>query len=262
MFEAKTEVVQLESRLGRVGSIQAWDPWESRESVEHVMWWVAKIAGISFGNDEPLREPADIFRGILTKKHFAVLEHVPACIVGPTGPAMPAQSLRSHIRQVGLRDAFDLRWALNWVSAQHVVAGREAIPASTFLVECPLYIRSQWHRHRSQAYNEMSRRWTKGSKVSYTFYGEEWLNEDGSHADPERIEFWKYCLREYRRRLDRGEPQETARGCIPVEARTRFWASAFDRDWGSYLELRDDGHAQPEIAVFAQWIRNFLELKK
>ena len=45
---------------------------------------------------------------------------------------------------------------------------------------------------------------------------------------------------------------------MPVEALTRFWVAGFNRDWEAFLKLRDDPHAQPEIRVFAQWIRNHL----
>ena len=31
----------------------------------------------------------------------------------------------------------------------------------TFLVHCPLFVRSQWHRHRTWSYNEISRRYTQ-----------------------------------------------------------------------------------------------------
>jgi thymidylate synthase (FAD) len=137
--------------------------------------------------------------------------------------------------------------------------------ATAFLVECPLYIRSQWMRHRSFSYLEMSRRYTKGSKVQWKYYGDEYLQESGcpeQMKDPMDlravVNFWEACEHEYQRRLDAGWPNEIARGCMPMEAMTRFWVAGFDRDWEAFLKLRDDPHAQPEIRVFAQWIRNRL----
>ena len=38
----------------------------------------------------------------------------------------------------------------------------------TFLVHCPLFIRSQWHRHRTWSYNEISRRYTDVDIEFYT----------------------------------------------------------------------------------------------
>ena len=37
----------------------------------------------------------------------------------------------------------------------------------TFSVHCPLFVRSQWHRHRTWSYNEISRRYTE---VDLEFY--------------------------------------------------------------------------------------------
>ena len=38
----------------------------------------------------------------------------------------------------------------------------------TFLIHCPLYVRGQWHRHRTWSYNEISRRYTELSLELYT----------------------------------------------------------------------------------------------
>jgi thymidylate synthase (FAD) len=37
----------------------------------------------------------------------------------------------------------------------------------TFTVHCPLFVRAQWHRHRTWSYNEISRRYTE---VDLEFY--------------------------------------------------------------------------------------------
>ena len=38
----------------------------------------------------------------------------------------------------------------------------------TFSVHCPLFIRGQWHRHRTWSYNEISRRYTEIDMEFYT----------------------------------------------------------------------------------------------
>ena len=95
----------------------------------------------------------------------------------------------------------------------------------------------------------MSRRYTKASKREYEFYYE---------LDPEAVKFHEMCLAEYRRRLSLGKPQELARGAIPVEAMTTFWAASFDLHWLEFLQQRASAHAQKEIEVFASWIQNYL----
>lgn len=267
MFEAETEVVQLESRLGRVGSIQAWDPWKSRQSVAHAKWWVAKIASLSYGNDAA-KNPEALFKSIVERGHLSCLEFVPWQL-----------AFQEHLPSSSLRQR-NLDWAFSHPEFWGEDRNRHPmIPegsATAFLVECPLYTRSQWMRHRSFSYLEMSRRYTKGSKVEWEYYGHGTDFREVGHTGPHRImqheptnplwspysdDFHTACEREYQRRLDVGWPNEIARGCMPVEAMTKFWVAGFDRDWEAFLKLRDDAHAQPEIRVFAQWIRNYLEMK-
>lgn len=245
MIEPKTEVVQLTSRLGRVGSIQAWDPWESRKSVKHAKWWVSKIARLSHGLGETEDFEAHFDRVVNQLHHESVLEFVPR----PSNPsiwALPAESLRGHPEE------FNNDY---WGIFGDLSPSREN-PASAFLVEAPIFVARQWMRHRSFAYLEMSRRYVKGSRVAWEFYGD---------LDPEDHEagsfFHRECIAEYQRRLDAGWPNEIARGCMPVETMTKFWVAGFDRDLEAFLKLRDDDHAQPETRVFATWIRTYLEGK-
>lgn len=246
MIEPETEVVQLQSRLGRVGSIQAWNPWRSRKSVAHAKWWVSKVASLSYGNGAA-KNPEALFQSIVDKGHHAVLEFVPWTDIGCT--ALPHASLRHRLH---LSDTAEV-WAAYFSECQ-MERGMKLSAATAFLVECPLYVRSQWMRHRSFAYLEMSRRYTKGSKVAWEYYGQ----GDGPIVDRA---FWEACETEYQRRLDAGWPNEIARGCMSMESMTKFWVAGFDRDYGAFLKLRNDAHAQPEIRVFAQWIQTYLDQK-
>ena len=48
---------------------------------------------------------------------------------------------------------------------RYLIANHHSSPLEhvvfTFLVHCPLFVRSQWHRHRTWSYNEISRRYTQ-----------------------------------------------------------------------------------------------------
>lgn len=261
MIEPKTETVELFSRLGKVGSIQAFDPWESRKSVAHAKAWVARVASLSYGNTEAAN-PEKLFQRIVDLGHLSCLEFVP---VGSLLDHLPKSSLR-YVGTAALRDP-DF----------HLYKSEERMaPASAFLVSCPLYTRSQWMRHRSFSYLEMSRRYTKGSKVAWSYYGDTVqvsdsgatirtfpgpIPDDGNRL-PESVEFHKACEAEYQRRLDAGWSNEIARGCMPMEAMTSFWVAGFDRDWREFVRLRSDAHAQPEIRVYSDWIRDYLDSKE
>ena len=253
MIEPLTPVVELHSRLGRVGSIQAWNPWKSRESVAHAKWWVATVASLSYGNSEA-KNPEKLFQSIVDRGHLSCLEFVPRNVEDEDGNlrALPAVSLRTFPESLDPSIG-------NW-NPQIAEACSRRYPAHAFLVECPLYVRSQWMRHRSFSYLEMSRRYTKGSKVAWSYYGEGPFVADPSVPMPERS-FHTACEAEYERRMESGWPQELARGCMPVEAMTKFWVAGFDRDWEAFCSLRSDEHAQHEIRVFSDYIRDHIRSK-
>lgn len=255
MIEPKTETVELFSRLGKVGSIQAWDPWEARKSVAHAKWWVAKVASLSYGNSEAAN-PEKLFQRIVDLGHLSCLEFVPETNYTDkdSGYHLPVRSLRQLSTEYLESPRFMER-----------DRGPEHSPASAFLVSCPLYTRSQWMRHRSFSYLEMSRRYTKGSKVAWDYYGMRMTGATmgNTNTDIQEVgDFWLKCEAEYQRRLDAGWPNEIARGCMPMEAMTSFWVAGFDRDWLEFVRLRSDAHAQPEIRVYSDWIRNHLDSKE
>lgn len=252
MIEPLTPVVELHSRLGRVGSIQAWNPWDSRKSPAHAKWWVSKIASLSYGN-EAAKNPEALFKSIVERGHLSCLEFVPFPTTDTPGH-LPAESLRANMWTMD--SAAVEAWG-PWIPAHW----EKEAAASAFLVECPLYTRSQWMRHRSFSYLEMSRRYTKGSKVEWSYYGQDMSGASLGTTEADKWNtgaLWSQCEAEYQRRLDAGWPNEIARGCMPMEAMTKFWVAGFNRDWDAFIKLRDDPHAQPEIRVFAQWIRNHI----
>ena len=248
MFEAETAVVELESRLGRVGSIQAWDPWKSRESVAHAKWWVAKIASLSYGNAEAAN-PEKLFQRIVDLGHLSCLEFVPVLLAGEKseGSSIPYQSLRQLPGLVH----HDTVWG-------DMALGRESATdqASAFLVECPIFVARQWMRHRSFSYLEMSRRYVKESKVPATFYGYRPYGEDPADV------LYDNSVLVYNRLIEQGEPPELARRVLPVGMMTKFWCAGFDRDWEQFCKLRTDTHAQEEIRVFANYIKEYIGGKR
>jgi flavin-dependent thymidylate synthase len=283
MFEPETTVCELQSRLGRVGSIQAWDPWKSRRSVEDAKWWVSKIARLSHGLGEAEDFMAHFDRVVNQLKHESVMEFVPW--TDPSFLSLPYASLRHRLP---INDPESPNFWLPYFAESVEERGAWLSPASAFLVEAPIFVARQWMRHRSFAYLEMSRRYTKGSRVAWEFYGagHDYLVNQPIGQD-ESVEvtltsgalvklekggrvsviystdsFHRAAEDEYERRLSVGWPNEIARGCMPVEAMTKFWAAGFDRDWEAFLKLRDDAHAQPEIQVFAGFIRGYLKAKK
>jgi len=141
----------------------------------------------------------------------------------------------------------------------------------TVLVECPLFIRSQIHRHRTFAYNEISRRYTDSGIEFFspdTFRCQSLNNKQGSYgalpdetneylqAEGEHI--MQECLIFYNKLLETGVGKEQARGYLPQNLMTKFYMTGNLRNWIHFLRLRLDNHAQKESQVVAQQIKNII----
>lgn len=140
----------------------------------------------------------------------------------------------------------------------------------TFSVHCPLFVRGQWHRHRTWSYNEISRRYTE---FDLTFYTPPQLREqsknnrqasvEGSFVEDlklkELIEKHNQdSLALYNHLLSRGVCREQARGVLPQNMMVTFWATVDLSNLLHFLELRDHQHAQWEIREYAQAIKTLL----
>ncbi|MBR0459376.1 MAG: FAD-dependent thymidylate synthase [Victivallales bacterium] len=141
----------------------------------------------------------------------------------------------------------------------------------TFLVHCPLFVRSQWHRHRTWSYNEISRRYTQ---EDLEFFVPAELREQSESdrqaskaSDKIDQEACKAIIREqnaaafaaYEKLLDAGVCREQARGVLPQNMMTTFWGTVDLGNLIKFLELRDSPHAQVEIREYATAIKQLIK---
>ncbi len=141
----------------------------------------------------------------------------------------------------------------------------------TFSIHCPLFIRGQWHRHRTWSYNEISRRYTE---IDMEFYTPEHLrrqaatNRQASVADPAfEDESLRAMIRKqnedslklYNDLLEAGVCREQARGVLPQNMMVTFWGTVDLSNLLHFLELRDSEHAQWEIREYAQAIKKLIK---
>lgn len=140
-------------------------------------------------------------------------------------------------------------------------------------VQAPIFVFREWHRHRTQSYNEMSARYAPLPDLYYEpTYERLFLNAgtankqaqgglDNPASPLQRIvaESWLKTMREsneqaegfYQAGLNSGIPKELARLVMPVGHYSRMRASANLRCWLGFLTLRMDEKAQWEIRQFA-----------
>jgi thymidylate synthase (FAD) len=143
---------------------------------------------------------------------------------------------------------------------------------ATVMIECPLFIRSQIHRHRTFSFNEISRRYTSeeiGFWTPTTWRKQSTDNKQGSEgvfALDEvvgmRDAYQRNCeliAGNYEAMLAIGVAREQARAILPQSLLTRFYMGGNLRNWVHFLELRLDGHAQYEVRVIAQRVKDILE---
>lgn len=141
---------------------------------------------------------------------------------------------------------------------------------ATFLVEVPLFIRSQIHRHRAFSYNEISRRYTsedlefwipdsvRGQSKSNR-QASDGLVDDQKYATQVFIVDAKASLEAYKRLLACGAAREQARAVLPQSLLTKFYMGGNLRSWAHFIALRRDPHAQMEVQVVAERIAGKLK---
>jgi len=149
----------------------------------------------------------------------------------------------------------------------------------TFRCVVPLFVRSQHHRHRTWSYNEISRRYTN---VNLQFYepksfrtqhksnrqasnDKDLINPELQHSfrsrkisDHVRVHH-SQSLQLYDTMIGAGVCREQARGVLPQNLYTTYYASANVSNIIKFIGLRDKPEAQQEIRVLAQAMKKFLE---
>ena len=132
-------------------------------------------------------------------------------------------------------------------------------------VKCPLFIRSQIHRHRTFSYNEISRRYTSENlefyepdvyrkqhdKSKQCSDGELSINKNNELVRMTKA-LHNTALSTYNYMISQGVAREMARGILPQNLMTEFWMTGNLRNWIHFLGLRIDSHAQKEVQDVAQ----------
>lgn len=150
-------------------------------------------------------------------------------------------------------------------------------------VKAPIMVFREWHRHRTQSYNEMSARYIPLPDENYMPDLENVLNRSREAAEatnkqargatvrvPTHAEIfdWLDSLGIYygdgqvlyERGLEIGIPKEIARLPVPVGRYSKMRASANLRNWLAFLTLRNHPKAQWEIRQFARVVADLVAI--
>lgn len=150
-------------------------------------------------------------------------------------------------------------------------------------VQAPIFVFREWHRHRTQSYNEMSARYAPLPDLYYVPNRDNVIRRtvdagankqatgmrftsdliSAGKATTEWLDQLQHVYREaeatYKAALDSGVPKELARLVMPVGHYSRMRASANLRNWLQFLTLRCDPQAQWEIRQYAQAVSDLVE---
>lgn len=142
------------------------------------------------------------------------------------------------------------------------------------LIKCPLFIRSQIHRHRTFSYNEISRRYTSENLEFYVpetyrkqhdkskqCSADDFDSKESKYLKEQTENIHNLSLAMYNDMIDKGVAREMARGILPQNLMTEFWMTGNLRNWIQFLGLRVDSHAQKEVQDVAQPILDIIKDK-
>lgn len=138
-------------------------------------------------------------------------------------------------------------------------------------VKAPIFVFREWHRHRTQSYNEMSARYIPlpdenyipsierlmaGANTATTNKqaqgtGKQLTEEEALRWRDDLEACYKFCQASYEEGIAAGIPKELARLPVPVARYSRMRANANLRNWLAFLTLRQAPAAQWEIREYA-----------
>lgn len=147
----------------------------------------------------------------------------------------------------------------------------------TFEVKAPIFVFRQWHRHRTWSFNELSARYRELPEEFYVPSPENIGVQSASSKQARLIEQWDddtvsqrrvQCVSArksmetafdvYRDLLSDGWPRELARSVLPVATYSHMFGTVDLLNLLKFLTLRCDAHAQYEIRVYADAMRELI----
>jgi len=177
--------------------------------------------------------------------------------------------------RAGENEGSDTR-LINYLWKNHHSTPFEAVEFQ-FEVKAPIFVFRQWHRHRTWSFNELSARYKElpeefyvpdpgeiGTQSQNNKQGrlvEQWDDETVTYRREQVADARKAMERSfatYRDLLESGWPRELARSVLPVATYSHMFAKVDLLNLLKFLTLRCHSHAQLEIRVYAEAMRELI----
>lgn len=244
------------------GYIELIESWGSDERIIEA---ARMSTGKGFQGWGPIRERCDCGDGT---------EYVPCDAFNPTGKRQCTKCNGTTYREKP-GDEKLLRYL--WENAHH---SPFEMTGAIFEIKAPIFVFREWHRHRTQSYNEMSARYvplpdenyvptveriltlSEKNRQSSAIASSEQINADTARLAQNKIKkLYTDAQIEYDDLLKLGVPKEIARVVLPVGRYSKMRASALLRNWLAFLTLREAPSAQWEIRQYADALHVLLKDK-
>ena len=253
------------------GSVEEWDFSLANSSYEARVYFVSKVASICYGNPKSLGSislfdrlqaeaaglPSSSYEFVpvlITKEQFAKVDLKQCYKFGElvADEQYLLTNLRALIADVGPEESLKY---LN-TSPEEIQIIRDNFKVYLFNVD--LATRAQMVRHRC-SWQELSRRYVSGKKTPFDFY----ISEKLSGIEHESCDFGKYsteyiiqtCVAHYNYAISIGVKPEEARRILPQAMMTTIWGAFQPTQLANFFTLRLDSHAQREIKLVAEAMR-------
>ncbi|MFZ4795975.1 MAG: FAD-dependent thymidylate synthase [Bacteroidia bacterium] len=149
------------------------------------------------------------------------------------------------------------------------------MPELIIEVQAPIFVFREWHRHRTQSFNEFSARYSKMSGLHYVpeksriakqsksnaqASSDELFNEEYSQLVIDELKHEQELIySEYSKMIDSGIAKEVARINTPVSRYSKMRAKSNLRNWLHFLDLRMRNNAQLEIRQYANAVSEIIK---
>jgi thymidylate synthase (FAD) len=221
------EVGSIQLYNDGIGYVKLYDASHANESEEQRIWTVTSIASLAYGN-ESAKNPEALYTRMKSIKHESLWEFIrdgyDSCGID--------SSMRAQEYLYEHRYNCDLDW-----HKQNIAC---------FRIKVPIFVARQFMRHRSFSYLEMSRRYTKGSKVPFEFWFPANFTISQKRGSIELFNKIYYEMTEY------GYETQVASRFLPQTTYTEFYVMGEIEGLTNFFKLRLDSHAQQQIRECAE----------
>ena len=126
----------------------------------------------------------------------------------------------------------------------------------SFDIKCSRIAHLQMVRHRLASYTSQSHRYTEPTKEDLTYFIPDVIKSDEDYN--EWVEDMENQFKVYEKWIDKGYKKEDARFHLPDSCAINFQATMNLRSILNFLSLRTDKHAQEEIRILANEMKDIV----